>query len=281
MPVANGSRNGTPTNPALASIDVEPAVMAGPVTYGTINVDKNLNNTGTGYPGRGTIPVRQDPRLQSANSALTALGCFLHRRPGAGHLHRLHSLNPNPNLPISRTADLNAGSSFSVKAPNGSPGNPGEFRATLSTAGTFLVPGAYAVTGTGGADVGPFSATITIPASPALVSPLNSTNLTVTRSSGMTVTWKGGGPNGNVQIQVAGATDNTLTLGDTAQCTVPASAGTFTIPSYVLLALPPTAFTSFQFAPVTATVPFHGNGSHCGLLSTYDDATIFSGFALK
>ena len=28
------------TNPALASIDVEPAVMAGPVTYGTINVDR-------------------------------------------------------------------------------------------------------------------------------------------------------------------------------------------------------------------------------------------------
>ena len=40
MPVANGSRNCTPTNPALASIDVEPAVMAGPVTYGTINVDR-------------------------------------------------------------------------------------------------------------------------------------------------------------------------------------------------------------------------------------------------
>jgi hypothetical protein len=124
-----------------------------------------------------------------------------------------NSLNPNPNLPISSPADLNAGSSFSVKGPNGSlpvTGNPGKFRATLSTAGTFLVPGAYTVAGTGGADVGPFRATITIPASPALVSPLNSTNLTVTRSSGMTVTCKGGDPNGNLQIQVASTTDNTL-----------------------------------------------------------------------
>jgi hypothetical protein len=60
-----------------------------------------------------------------------------------------------------------------------------------------------------------------------------------------------------------------------------ASAGTSTIPSYVLLALPPTAFTSFQFAPVTATVPFTARGLTVGILSTYNDGTIFSSFALK
>ena len=37
MPVANGSRNCTPANAALASVDVEQAVTAGPVTFGDIS----------------------------------------------------------------------------------------------------------------------------------------------------------------------------------------------------------------------------------------------------
>ena len=49
MPVANGSRNCTPTNPALASVNVEQAVTAGPVTYGDINLRKDLNSNDTGY----------------------------------------------------------------------------------------------------------------------------------------------------------------------------------------------------------------------------------------
>ena len=50
-------------------------------------------------------------------------------------------------------------------------GTPGQFSATLSAAGTFLSPGAYTITGKGGADIGGFSAAFNIPAAPALTSP--------------------------------------------------------------------------------------------------------------
>src|SRR6202162_4636911 len=42
MPVAKGSRDCTPTNPALASINAEQAVMAGPVTFGFITLRHDL-----------------------------------------------------------------------------------------------------------------------------------------------------------------------------------------------------------------------------------------------
>lgn len=159
-------------------------------------------------------------------------------------------------------------------------GTPGQFSATLSATGTFLVPGTYTVTGTGGADVGPFTATVTVPASPTLVSPLTN-NLTVTRSSGMTVTWTGNGSTGYVFIQVAGATDNTYTNGANAVCTAPASAGTFTVPPYALLALPPGNSGALSFQELTAAVPFTASGLSVGIIQTQGAATGPSGLTLK
>jgi hypothetical protein len=180
---------------------------------------------------------------------------------------------------------LDAGSSFTVKGPNGSMTVMGNTKATLSAAGTFLAPGNYTITGTGGKDVGPFSATITFPASPALVSPLSPNNLAVTRSSGMTVTWTGGDPNGHVEIWVESATDNTNTNGASATCTAPASAGTLTIPSYVLLALPAGNFTGFGFGPgpvqAAASAPFTATGLSVGIVQTFIDGTSFGGFMLQ
>ena len=123
------------------------------------------------------------------------------------------------------------------------------FTTVLSAAGTFLVPGSYTVTSNGGPDVGPINATLTIPSSPTLLTPQPSNNFTVTRANGMTFTWNPNGSNGHVEIQVASATDNTFNLGTTAVCTAPASAGTFTIPPYVMLALMPSNFTYLEFGP--------------------------------
>ena len=101
----------------------------------------------------------------------------------------------------------------------------------------YLDKGSYTVAGTGGPGVGAFSAAITLP------DPLVWTNQaatdTVTRASGQTVTWTGGDPSGSVLIlgfsTVAGAQ-----AGREFLCVEKASAGTFTIPAAVLLALPAT-----------------------------------------
>jgi hypothetical protein len=101
----------------------------------------------------------------------------------------------------------------------------------------------------------------------------------------MTFTWNPNGSNGHVEIQVASATDNTFNLGGLAVCTAPASAGTFTIPPYVMLALTPSNFTYVEFGPGTvfaaATAPFTAKGLDVGLIQAFNDGVFFGGFTLQ
>jgi hypothetical protein len=97
----------------------------------------------------------------------------------------------------------------------------------------------------------------------------------------MTVTWIGGDANGNVHIEMISATDSTFANAADVVCIAPAGTGRFTIPQYVLMALPRGDFTAFQFAPFARSVPFSAAGLTVGVLQTYDDGTIFGGFAVQ
>jgi uncharacterized protein (TIGR03437 family) len=281
MPVANGSRNCTLNNPALASVNVEQAVTAGPVAFADISLSKDPNSGGTGY--------QDDAHFQFAKALTYTPGSqpffdsYVDDQP-LGTCIVFNNLDNNSiNPPFGSLGNLDAGSSFTVTGPNGSvpvTGTPGRFNATLSAAGAFLVPGAYTITGTGGADVGPFTATATIPAFPTLVSPL-ATNFTVTRSSGMTVNWSGNGSTGNVLIQVSGATDNTFATGANAVCMAPASAGTFTVPPYALLTLPAGNFGALSFQQLTAAVPFTASGLNVGIFQASSAPSGPSGFTIR
>jgi hypothetical protein len=283
MPIANGSRNCAPTNPTL--INVEQAIIAGPVTFADIQLRHDLTGS--------LPPVFQDNAhftfakiLSYSPGTQPFFNSWIDDQP-PGTCIVYNNLKGGGNLPSDTNfAALDAGSSFTVKGPNGSvplQGDPGG--ATLSAGGTFLVPGAYTITGTGGKDVGPFTATITFSAPPALISPVN--NTTVARSNGLTVTWSGGDPSGNVRIVVTSATDNTYTNADQAVCIAPASAGTFTIPPYVLLALPAGTFAGFVLQPADSAVVFPATGLNIGFLRTHHDGTGFGygagtgGFALS
>ncbi|MGO9260445.1 MAG: hypothetical protein ACLQU1_29685 [Bryobacteraceae bacterium] len=66
------------------------------------------------------------------------------------------NLNASFNIPITGGNLVDTGSNFTLTGPKGSatiPVNSGRF-AEFNATGTFLVPGTYTVTGTGGADVG-------------------------------------------------------------------------------------------------------------------------------
>lgn len=99
----------------------------------------------------------------------------------------------------------------------------------------FLSQGPYTVSGTGGAGVGAFSASIVLP------DPLVWTNKaavsTLDRLAGQTVTWTGGDQSGSVVI-IGFSTVKGANAGVEFLCSERASAGTFTIPSSVLIALP-------------------------------------------
>jgi hypothetical protein len=270
LPVASGSRICTPSNPALALVDLR----------------KSVNSAGGGYNDQLQLLFGKFSSFPPGTQPFFA-SYVDDQPPGTCIVYNTGNNGADTYFFGSLTA-LDAGSSFTVNGPNGSmtvAGTPGQTAATLSDGGNFLVPGSYTVSGTGGNDVGPFSGTITFPTSPTLLSPLSAVGLIVTRSSGMTVTWTGGDPNGSVEIAVASMTDNTYTTGALANCKVPASAGTFTIPSYVLLALPAGNFTGFELGPGTnqaaATAPFTATGLTVGMVQIYVDGTILPGFQLN
>ncbi len=95
--------------------------------------------------------------------------------------------------------------------------------------------GTYTFTGSGGKDVGSFTVSASIG---NLVNWTNQSSISsVTRASGQLITWTGGSPSSYVYI---GGTSSSSDGSASANfvCYAQAGAGQFTVPSYVLLALP-------------------------------------------
>jgi hypothetical protein len=140
----------------------------------------------------------------------------------------------------------------------------------LDNTATTLAAGTYNITGGGGPDVGPFTASYTVP--PVFAWTNQSSLSTVVRANGATVTWSGGDPAGYVTIggqsDLFGSTAAT-TVSVSFTCTARVTDGSFTIPPVVLLALPPTAP-----APGAAfTTPGTLSVSHVGTTATHIQAT--------
>jgi len=127
------------------------------------------------------------------------------------------------------------GGSYTAQLGGGTPSIPGVPGGAATP--DFLEPGPYTIdNGSGGSGsdaVGAFNVKLTIPQL------LNWTNMdateTVTRASGLNVTWSGGDPTGSVYILGTSSAGNT---GAGFVCLERTSAGQFTVPSYVLAALP-------------------------------------------
>lgn len=153
--------------------------------------------------------------------------------------------------PIAPTV-LDAGPSISVTGPGGTKTltkMSGIYSAVLGggiaglpgSAPLYLSQGTYTINnGTGGADVGPFTTTLNVPA--PLVWTNAASTTTVVRANGQNVTWTGGDPAGDVFI-IGFATTGpaTATVGAEFVCIEKASKGSFNIPAPVLLSLPASA----------------------------------------
>ncbi len=122
----------------------------------------------------------------------------------------------------------------------------------------YFEPGIFTVSGSGGANVGAFQTTVTMPAA------LKWTNMdsivNVNRAAGQLINWTGGDPAGNVTIFGYSATGTgASTISATFICTAKASDGQFTIPPATLLSLPVSGTNSGFFTGLlsvgTNTVP--------------------------
>lgn len=122
-----------------------------------------------------------------------------------------------------------------------------------NSGGTFMFSN-----GKGGQSVGAFTATTMVPA--AFTWNERDTLTSVNRAQGATVTWQNAAPNSFVQITgMSSATFGLISLATSFNCTVPASAGTFTVPSSITLSLPPTATSAGIVSPAFLAV---GNYSY-------------------
>jgi hypothetical protein len=157
--------------------------------------------------------------------------------------------------------------------------------------------GAYTVTGPGGADVGAFTATINVSAGDAGLQWSNSSNVAnsnqfapVLENQPLSITWTGGDPAGYVNIMILGlTTPNTLIdpawPGVVGQCVATASSGTFTVPPFVLEAIPTRAQSSsgsplsgaILVGPVSAPVKISPAPS--GLTAAYIFYNLVQGYA--
>lgn len=143
--------------------------------------------------------------------------------------------------------------------------------------------GQFRFNGAGGPDVGSFSTDLTLGA------PLKWTNMDqttdVTRANGLTVTWSGG--NNGTYVLISGS--SIFLQGNSAAnavfvsftCTAPVDAHTFTVPSDVLLALPPSSGSvggvsiptgSLSVGNYTNPKPFTATGLDYGVVNGYISA---------
>lgn len=141
------------------------------------------------------------------------------------------------------------GSTFTITGTNGAetPGSVfttglafflgGSLSSNLIPNSAYLAPGSYTVTGTGGKDAGPFTASFNVP------QPLAWTNqsqlLQIPRAQPLAISWTGGS-SGQLVAVVGFSEDLPANASTVFACLAPSGASSFTVPPSILANLPPT-----------------------------------------
>jgi uncharacterized protein (TIGR03437 family) len=189
-------------------------------------------------------------------------------------------VNP-PKVPVGTVTALGAGT-ITVTGPNGVAtkmnaqfGAAGAFTLNLGANGIPATGGTFTFTGSGGKDVGPFTATATFV--PPLLAWTNQSSLTsVNRSQGVTFRWTGGNPGSFVYLSGASTDSNRVT--GRFLCVARVEDGQFTVPPYVLLSIPAGTgaldMQNIMFFPMSASGL---DTASAGIDIQYAVATQFSG----
>lgn len=257
VPVAAAGR--TCSDPLGYPADVLSKANAG-VNVGYIGLVKTAIQVSV--PGAGTVDNKTDSLLGSFQRM--SYNQFLanpSESPSVGSCttYTFTGQNAVPEV-ATPPVGLDAGVSIAVAGPSGSQtldkvlnqkglysksivatGLPGGISIPGFSGGAeFLTPGRFTATGPGGADVGPFSSSLTWPSAFSWSNQSSIAN--VPRAQDLTVTWTGAPADGYVAIagfSIGGSI--TAPVGAGFTCLEKATAGRFAIPSVVLQILPTTA----------------------------------------
>jgi uncharacterized protein (TIGR03437 family) len=251
IPVANASRTCTPADPTVAAANIQRWAYLPSPTLGIAQVDTSEVHTERARFTflRASMPPAVQPFLVSYLDPPP---------PGTCTVVPYHDIfTAGTNFPVDLflskliTVPIDAGSHFTFTGPKGA-------SATVTSSGDWVVfndptqeligskyAGSYIFAGGPGNDVGAFTTQLTVPLVPTFISPPPGADngVVVTRRLGMNVAWNPNGATGPIPLVLSAAigtpTDPGNLIFTAANCTVLASAGSFTIPAYALLALPP------------------------------------------
>jgi len=233
IPVASGSRNCTPTNPAQGG--VQQLITAGTLPFNVATIALRR------VPGSSAGSLEDDLHFEivkvlGMNTALAPFFETFVDSPPLGSCVVYDNLNPGDNAPVTNFAPADAGKNVTIAGPSTTLTEAiTDGKVVLSSTGGFLNPGTFTLSGAGGTDIGQFKASINVPATPTWTGPSQAAlTAGVPRANGLTLTWTGGSANGVVSITLQSPSDPTSNNGATANCLVSGAAGTFTVPPYVL-----------------------------------------------
>jgi uncharacterized protein (TIGR03437 family) len=230
-----GKQNGTLGSIALGREIGMSVPSTGPMA-GTIRTAKT--DTGSAVFG----PTNSPPSMIAPIGIFSVNSCTINSfpDPNGNIIHNGTVVAPPPE-PV-QPESLDAGPALTVKGPSGTRTITDIKALGLdyykgvtfgdTAPGNFFDPGHYTVTGPGGKGVGPFMASIDVPSAPFVWTNIPSVLTPLDRSKDLTIKWTGGIP--NTQVTAVGGSAPSAFL-----CAADVSAGQLTIPSYVLLNLPP------------------------------------------
>jgi hypothetical protein len=201
---------------------------------------------------------------------------------GSCVVYEFHGDQPDLNDPV-QPAGLDAGPKMNITAATGTrtlaPDSKGVYSGKLANGAgcgggpgclpPYLFPGIYTIdNGAGGADIGPFSATLNVPQSVNWTSQPQLLG-NIPRSQDLTITWSGGGPDSTVVIFGGTALPVNNPFVGEFLCSARAGDGQFTIPSYVLAnvpatILPETTLQSFLSVGSASSARFNARGLDAG-----------------
>jgi hypothetical protein len=177
-----------------------------------------------------------------------------------------------------RAIGLDAGTPIVVRGPSGSRNiikrtvgqvfdYPGVTFGDTSP-GNFFDPGRYTVSdAAGGKDIGSFTASIDVPATRFIWTNIPDITKPLDRAQDFIIKWTGGIPNTQVVVSGSGLSNGVATA---FECAASVEAGQLTVPSYVLLQVPPTGSSQIKggLTVVNSTaVPFTPPGMDLGRIT--------------
>lgn len=247
IPVAASGR--TCSDPTSSSVvDLSSLLNKPTVSYGIVGLSRTTASTAPISVGGITIPGQTTTTESASGTFIRLTNAQLTANYGQLSQSSFGSCIVTTYIgkPTTATATpftlLDAGN-ISLNGPGGTKQlqkQQGFYSADLGT-NYIGNGGAFTFTGSGGTDVGGFTTNLNV-TNPVKWTNIDTLPTNIPRAQGVTVTWTGGDAASTVEITglslYATSTDTSTAVISSFVCTEKASAGTFTVPSYVLLALP-------------------------------------------